>query len=143
MYERKNWIFHPKKIHGHIIEDRTDVEEWLRVQFGFVPIFIDTEVTCKVCSERIKGYDGGKHLQLKTHVEKREELLARVIVGNPDYCEGCPCLMQEDNPWNDMTELVCQLGYAHKYHEYGTPVVDYCIDDDLYRPEECKYIHGG
>ena len=141
MLERKNWSFHPHTKAGRESfqqEDRNEHERFMREQFGWLPLFAATELTCKVCGERMKGDAALGHLQTKSHLVKREELLQSISCIDPDFCDGCPNLMQEDNPWSEMTEQVCRLGYAYQVMDYeGTPSIIYEIDEDLTRPGSC------
>lgn len=133
LVERKNWIIYQKEA-----EDRNEIEAYLRTQFGFLPVFVTTEVTCKVCEERMSGYDGIKHLQTKSHIQKREELSERIMVLHHNYCDGCPVLMEENNSYENRTELACRLGYAYRdFDVEGIPIIEYAIDDDLTRPKKC------
>lgn len=50
---------------------------------------------------------------------------------DPDFCEGCPLLLDDDG-------LRCRLGYAYLTEEL---TFDHKIDEELWRPNVCKSAH--
>lgn len=112
-------------------------QEWLYNKLGLISVYMNLRLKCKVCGTVHKGYGVTDHLQKTEHVAARKALIDQVEpVG--DWCEDCPMLIQESNPYYDVVETVCRLGFFYEDQDEGYFRAVYRIDEELWRPEMCK-----
>jgi len=123
---------------------RDEAEEYMARQWGWIVVQANMNLKCKVCDEAIRGWDVGKHLQMKDHIAAKNKLAEMIVEGNgpddDDYCEGCCALIREDNPFEDTSENTCQLGYCYKETDIdGQTKITYNLGQDLFRPDDCRF----
>lgn len=126
---------------------RDEAEKYMYRQWGWITVFSNLKLTCKICDETHMGFEATNHVQLKIHAEAKRKLIGMIENDNgpdhEDYCEGCIALMREDNPYEDTSENVCQLGYCYQEEDIdGQTKIVYNLGQDLFRPDSCVTIFG-
>lgn len=127
--------------HGQL-DYQDEAEEYMARQWGWIVVYMGLQLTCKVCGITLSDFKATNHLQTKEHVAAKNKLIQMFLNGNgpdhDDYCEGCIALIREDNPFEDTSENVCQLGYCYKEVDIdGQIKITYNLGQDLFRPDWC------
>ncbi len=127
--------------HGQL-DYENEAELYMARQWGWITVYMGMKLECKICGVIEQDFKAIPHLQLKTHIAAKNKLIQMFLNGNgpdhPDYCEGCICLIKEDNPFEDTVENVCQLGHCYKERDIDDRLkITYALGSDLFRPPEC------
>lgn len=131
-----------KKARGMTSAFNHEVQETIYDRYGLIVVFIDTKLRCKVCHLEFDGYKARSHTQETAHLNVWHSQHSKIISANlvlGSWCDGCPMLMYEKHPYLDQTDQVCRLGFYHEEEDVLGIKFNYVIDDELWRPEKCKW----